>query len=62
MDQEAQNRARGQAQDHNFSQYQHSGGWGDRSGGGGWGGGGRSYGGGGGFKKIDWSLTLRRFL
>ena len=39
MDQEAQNRARGEAQSHNFSQYQHSGGWG---------GGGRSYGGGGG--------------
>jgi len=45
MDQEAQNRARGEAQSHNFSQYQHSGG------GGGWGGGGRSYGGGGGFRR-----------
>jgi hypothetical protein len=48
MDQEAQDRARGASQSHNFSQYQHSGGWGDRSGGGGWGGGGRSFGGGGG--------------
>ena len=47
MDQEAQNRARGESQSHNYSQNQHSGGWGDR-GGGGWGGGGRSYGGGGG--------------
>jgi hypothetical protein len=46
LDQEAQDRARGEAQSRNFSQYQHSGGWG---GGGGdrWGGGGRSYGGGG---------------
>jgi hypothetical protein len=42
MDQEAQNRARGASQSHNYSQQQHSGG------GGGWGGGGRSYGGGGG--------------
>jgi hypothetical protein len=46
MDQEAQNRARGASQSHNFSQYQHSGG------GGGWGGGGRSFGaGGGGFRR-----------
>jgi hypothetical protein len=51
MDQEAQNRARGEQQSHNYSQQQHSGGWGDRSGGGGWGGGGRSYGGGGGFRR-----------
>ena len=42
MDQEAQNRARGEAQSRNFSQYQHSGA--DRSGG--WGGGG-----GGGFRR-----------
>ena len=48
MDQEAQNRARGEAQSHNYSQSQHSGGWGGHSGGGGWGGGGRSFGGGGG--------------
>ena len=48
MDQEAQNRARGASQSHNYSQYQHSEGTGNRGGGGGWGGGGRSFGGGGG--------------
>ena len=45
LNQEAQDRARGAAQSQNFSQYQHSGAGGDRSGG--WGGGGRSYDGGG---------------
>ncbi len=47
LDQEAQDRARGNYQSHNFSQYQHSGGWGggDRSGGG------DRWGGGGGFRR-----------
>jgi hypothetical protein len=54
LDQEAQNRARGDSQSHNFSQYQHSGGdrsgggWGGDRSGGGWGGGDR---GGGGFRR-----------
>jgi len=49
LDQEAQNRARGDTQSHNFSQYQHSGGFGggNRS----WGGGGDRWGGGGGFRR-----------
>jgi hypothetical protein len=49
LDQEAQNRARGDYQSHNFAQYQHSGGWGggNRS----WGGGGDRWGGGGGFRR-----------
>jgi hypothetical protein len=46
LNQEAQDRQRGAEQSQRFSQYQHSGGWGDRSGGGGWGG--RSGGGWGG--------------
>ncbi|HVP53902.1 MAG TPA: hypothetical protein VMU45_02825 [Candidatus Eisenbacteria bacterium] len=58
LDQEAQNRARGDYQSRNWSQYQHSGGWGSggRFGGGGWGGGDRWGGGGdrwggGGFRR-----------
>lgn len=48
LNQEAQNRARGAQQSQNFSQYQHSGGWGSSShSGGGWGGGGDRWGGGG---------------
>ena len=47
LDQEAQNRARGDYQTHNWSQYQHSGGWGGDHAGGGWGGGGDRWGGGG---------------
>ena len=49
LDQAAQNRARGDTQSHNFSQYQHSGGFGggSRS----WGGGGDHWGGGGGFRR-----------
>ena len=46
----AQNRAQGETQSHNFSQYQHSvGGDAEHCGGGGdrWGGGGRSFSGGG---------------
>ena len=50
LDQEAQNRARGNYQSHNWSQQQHSGGWG--SSGRSWGGGGGDrWGGGGGFRR-----------
>ena len=49
LDQEAQNRARGDSQTHNWSQQQHPGGWGggSRS----WSGGGDRWGGGGGFRR-----------
>jgi hypothetical protein len=48
VDQEAQNRARGDSQSHNYSQSRSSGGFNSARSGGGWGGGGDHWGGGGG--------------
>ena len=47
LDQEAQNRARGEEQSHNYSQARSSGGYSSARSGGGWGGGGDRWGGGG---------------